>query len=342
MMTCFAMPAQNQHYVPQFILRQFLRDAAKEQVWVYDKHSERTFATSVKNIMAERRFNDFVFEEWIVSFEEIASHIENMVLPRYRKVIEGRCLEGTPEEKADLAFLIAFQFMRTKANRQFIVRLEEEIRKRIEASGGRMEDIDGWRPLTEDTVKQEHLTNIKRDIGEFAQLIAAKDLLLLEASPGREFYLGDNPVCLHNDQKYGPYGNLGLAVPGIQIYLPLTADLLLCAWCPSIIAGLKAQVQEARAQAEREAIGALMAGRISAAQMRQHLIGLFDPAEDTLRAYERRTPMSSTVQSMDFYNSLQVGYAHRYVVSKRGDFALAQRHNAEFPRLRQGRYASFS
>jgi hypothetical protein len=100
---------KTEHYVPQFILRQFLVDHQNnEQVSVYDKHEDRGFVTSIKNVMAENRFHDFLFEDWIVSFEPIASKIEDWCLPTYRRVIETRRLEGSPQEKADLAFLIAF------------------------------------------------------------------------------------------------------------------------------------------------------------------------------------------------------------------------------------------
>ncbi|MDV5280161.1 DUF4238 domain-containing protein [Leclercia adecarboxylata] len=47
-----------------------------------------------------------------------------------------------------------------------------------------------------------------------------KDWYLLETSPERPFYVSDNPVVLKNSNDFGPYGNLGLAVRGIQIYLP--------------------------------------------------------------------------------------------------------------------------
>jgi hypothetical protein len=58
-----SMAAEKQHYVPQFILRQFLANERDERVTVYDKHDDKTFVTSIKNIMAERRFNEFYFEE---------------------------------------------------------------------------------------------------------------------------------------------------------------------------------------------------------------------------------------------------------------------------------------
>jgi hypothetical protein len=99
------MAVQNQHYVPKFILRNFLSNEAKEQVSVYDKHGDRTFTTAIRNIMAEKRFHDFIFDDWIVSFEPIASKIEHIILPRYSKIIETRHLQCTPEERADLSFL---------------------------------------------------------------------------------------------------------------------------------------------------------------------------------------------------------------------------------------------
>jgi hypothetical protein len=334
------MTAQNQHYVPKFILRQFLSDAEKEQVHVYDKHSDRSFVTSIKNIMAERRFNDFVFEDWIVSFEGIATGIETIVSPAYRRVLERGRLDGTPQEKVDLAFLIAFQLLRTKGHREFGTGLEEEIRKRIEAEGGKMEDIRGWMPSTEDSIKQEHLTFIREHIADFAGIIAQKDFALIASMPSRSFYLGDNPVCLHNERDFGPYGNLGLAVEGIQIYMPLSADLMLAAWCPTVMAGSRTMLEDAKRTVERDALAALMAGRITAPQMRQQLESSrtqFHVAETMHQAFADGRPIDSVDATMDFYNSLQLGYAHRYVISREGDFAFARRHNRENPDLRHGR-----
>jgi hypothetical protein len=88
--------------------------------------------------MAENRFHDFRFEDWVVSFEPIASKIEDLCLPAYRRVIENRRLEGTPEEKTDLAFLIAFQMLRTKAARARFQEMEATMKDKIEAMGHRM------------------------------------------------------------------------------------------------------------------------------------------------------------------------------------------------------------
>ncbi len=186
--------AQNQHYVPKFILRQFLADQNREQVSVYDKHLDKGFVTSIRNVMAERRFNDFAFDDWIVSFETIATGIEQMVLPVYRRMIETRHLDGSPQERADLGFLVAFQFLRTKAARDRYQSLEESLKEKVESMGGRMEDIEGWEPQTEDIIKRQSLIALRESLPKFAHIIAQKESRLQDASPGRSFYLGDNPV----------------------------------------------------------------------------------------------------------------------------------------------------
>ena len=109
---------KNQHYVPRFILRNFLVNEAKEQVSVYDKHTDRVFTTSIDNIMAENQFHDFVFDGSHLSLEPAMTKLEQSVLPVYQRIIETRRLDKTPDEKAALAFLIAFQFARTKGARR--------------------------------------------------------------------------------------------------------------------------------------------------------------------------------------------------------------------------------
>ena len=329
------MSAQNQHYVPRFILRNFLFDREKEQVAVYDKHDDRIFQTSIKNIMAEREFHDFSFEEFIVSFESVISRIEDAVLPVYNKVVAERRLTNTPEEKALLAFLIAFQFVRTKSHRDLAKGLEEDLAKHLESMGQSIENIEGWKPSTENDEKQGHLRDIRKNVGEFAKMIALKDFLLSKPSEGRSFYLGDTPVCLSNQRDFGPYGNIGLMVPGIEIYLPLASDLMLCAWCPTVLAGFR----EALAAHQRMPLAEVLAGRMPAAEMKAFLDRTrprVQPLERLLKHANEGTPLDSSPDNMDYYNSLQMRCAARYVISADGDFDLAQRHNKEFPHLRRG------
>ncbi|WP_170445708.1 DUF4238 domain-containing protein [Ruegeria arenilitoris] len=209
--------AENQHYVPKLILRNFLQNEDKEQVSVLSKSRKREFITSIKNIMAERRFNEFrVNEDFLASFEDTASKLEGEVAPIYSKIVETRRLPQCAQQKALIAIFVAFQFVRTRGFRDQFKFFDEQLKEKIESTGGKMEDVKGYEPLTEDTLKKQHLGFIKESLENFASLIADKDFFLMEPPEGRSFYLGDNPVCLHNSsEQKGPYGNIGLAVRGI-------------------------------------------------------------------------------------------------------------------------------
>ncbi|MER8646700.1 DUF4238 domain-containing protein [Mesorhizobium sp. M1252] len=338
------MAAENQHYVPKFILRQFLSDEKNERVSVFDKHTGKTFVTSIRNMMAERRFNDFTFDdEWLASFEPIACAAEDQALPSYRKVLKDRRLNNSPEQKAALAMMLAFQLLRTKATRDQWQTIEEALVKKVEESGGRMQDVRGWedwQPMTEDRLKREHLLSIQGSIGDYAQIIAAKDFVLAEPAPGRSFYLGDHPVCLANALDCGPRGNLGLAVQGIEIYMPLASDLMLCAFCPSIIEGLRGTHKRAKEARQAEAVSRVMKGELSTAGMRQLLDSARAterPVEELLSAPTEGRLITSNDDNMDYYNSLQTSYAYRYVVCQKADFALAKTLNSENPALKRGR-----
>ena len=335
---------KTEHYVPRFILRQFLVDQSKELVSVYDKHEDRGFVTSIKNVMAENRFHDFLFEDSIVSFEPVACRIEDWCLPTYRRVIETRRLGGSLQEKVDLAFLITFQMLRTKATRARLQEMEAAIKNEIEPMGHRIEDIAGWGPQTEESVKRDALMLIREALPSFAEIIARKEFRLAEAAPSRSFYLGDNPVCLHNTRTFGRRGNLGLGVPGIEIYLPLSSNLMLCAWCPSLMEPVRKSYADTKQEITSVLLGDLMAGKISSSTMKTAIESMHEAWKATtavIEAAKSGLPMSSGTENMDFYNSLQTANAYRYVVCQQSDLDLARQQNKEFPHLTKGHKITF-
>lgn len=322
--------AQNQHYVPKFILRNFLSNVRKERVSVFQKSTQKGFVTKIVNIMAERRFHDFQIDEnYMASFEEGICRIEDQLLPTYRAVVERGTLDQSAEEKADLIALIAFQFARTKAQRELFVSLEAQLKLKIEAMGGKMEDVEGYEPMTEDNVKIYHMRMIKDSVAAFIESLIDKDLLLMKAPEGRSFYLADNPVTLYNSEpRKGIFGNLGFTVPGIQIYLPLSAELMLAAWCPSIMGKIKEQHR----QHKNELAGAMLSPRMmhlaepeKMAVLIEKLRPLTMVVEGRIRHFEEGTPTLLTAENMDFQNSLQVSNASEHIICKQGDFALAKR-----------------
>lgn len=331
-----ASAAQNQHYVPKFILRNFLSNPKKEQVHVFSKSSGRGFPTSIKNIMAERRFHEFKIDEnYLASFEESVCRVEDMLLPAYRSVIENRSFDGTPEQKAHIAILVAFQFLRTRSQRDQFVDMERQLAEHLEQHGGSIEDIEGYEPLTDDALREQHIRFMRDAAGDFAQIIGAKDFLLLEAPKGRHFYLSDNPVTIHNRQPSdGFFGNMGLACEGIEIYMPLTSDLQLCVWCPSLLGNMRERNAESKRQLATALLSPAMVGVTDPTSLTEQLHQLREfraTIEDTLNRVAEGVPLSASNENMDFQNALQVGQAREHLICQKADFDLAKRFMTEYP-----------
>lgn len=328
--------AQNQHYVPKFILRNFLGNAVKEQVHVFQKSTRKGFTTSIANIMAERRFHEFQIDEnHIASFEEAVCRIEDMVLPAYKAVLERGTLDRSSQEQAALIAFITFQFVRTRAQRELFDNMHAQLADHLAQTGESIDDFDGYEPLDDNTRALQHIRFIRQSMGGFMAALADKDLFLMNAAQGRSFYLSDNPVVLHNDRPTdGIYGNLGLACPGIQIYVPLSAELMLGAWCPSLIREMRAR----NAQQKRELAAAILSPAMRGVTSRDEfeeamnrLRPLRESIEALMRHVDEGTPTLLNSENMDFQNSLQVAFASEHVICKQADFALAQRFMRENP-----------
>jgi hypothetical protein len=70
--------AKVQHYVPQFLMRNF-GNGKKDQVWVYDKSSNRSFPSNTKNLASENRFYDFEYQGQPLSIEPWLSELEGQI-----------------------------------------------------------------------------------------------------------------------------------------------------------------------------------------------------------------------------------------------------------------------
>lgn len=328
--------AQKQDYVPKFILRHFLSSVEKEHVSVYDKHEDKVFVTSLENIMAENRFHDLAVGDSSSSFEPIASKIEELVLPAYRQIIEQRKLSHTTEEIGALSYLIAFQFVRTKGYRHFLDDVDKAIKAHKGAMGYGDRNIEGWTEFTEASRKEMHLTTMLNSVDRYAPMIASKDFILIKAGDDRSFYLGDNPIVLHNDRQFGPYGNLGFVVPGIQIYMPLSSDLSVAAWCPSILTQRRESLWKV---CERHVEDKMKTGDILLSQKSlafESFCQGMEARDELLSAFKSGTPLDSSKDNMDFYNSNETRVAYRFVISSDANFDVARRYNAEFPKFRTG------
>ncbi len=86
--------AKVQHYVPQFLLKNF-GNGKKNQLWVFDKFSGRSFITNAKNVASESHFYDFEMAGEVVSLEPILTKVEATAKPLIRKLLEAKRAEGS-------------------------------------------------------------------------------------------------------------------------------------------------------------------------------------------------------------------------------------------------------
>jgi len=127
---------------------------------------------------------------------------------------------------------------------------------------------------------------------------------------------------MHNEMQFGPRGNLGLAVKGVELYLPLSPTTCLAMYCPEMAAQLERKYQE------------LQSCRKFIAQTRS--TAMKDSIEKLFTAFRtgELAPMDSS--NVEFVNSLQVWNAERYVFSAHDDFELAKDMLAKNSRLKFG------
>ena len=133
-----------------------------------------------------------------------------------------------------------------------------------------------------------------------------KHLILYRSDGSSLFCIGDSPVALHNTLNAGDgiRGTLGLAVPGIEVYLPIGEYLLLAHMCPTI---------------------AVAYSRICRGGPPIRRLGFTHAhAGPYVRALEHGTAVLMEKEHIRFQNSLQLGYAERFVYSSVDDFGDAR------------------
>lgn len=327
------MAAQHQHYVPKLLLRGFLsRDAKraeKRQVHVFDFENERSFPASIDKIMGETRFNDFwVDDETLASIEPWASRVESHVAQLVERIRVEKTLERTSEEFGDLSLLVAFQFLRTKGMRLLPERLDAQMRMHVRSMGFDTDRIHGLFDLDAEGLKREHIRHQVQNIKKYAEILAEKEFFLMTAPEGHSFYIGDHPVVLHNDEPRTVHtGHLGIGAAYIQIYLPLSSDVLLCAYDKAVLGQMMKASDEARnREVAGYALSKLMAGEISAAQMKQAVVSArdLDPVAAMMKAIRAGQPIAVGPEQVQCYNSLQAFFAHRFVIDPDDRFAVAR------------------
>ena len=217
---------KNQHYVPQFLLKNFAsRDEAF--IWAYDKkekYSEqnRIKERAVKKVASEKFFYDMHTNDPENSYEYVLEKIENDTARIIAEIIKTKTINDlSEEERGTLSLFIVTQILRTRGNLLQSESMMESISKHLE---------EKWNIKTPDIDSKKVWFSTLQKHEIFKKIILKKIWVLYESN--NSFLISDNPVTLQNVINTNKHrGTLGIDSPGIEIYLPLSPSLTICMFC---------------------------------------------------------------------------------------------------------------
>lgn len=315
-----------QHTVPRFLLKHFSTPVKGKRLRLYafDKATGRPYATTPDDATVRNTFYNLDNHPEQLSLEPLLGIYEHEAAPIIAGLLGHKDIRRlTDDDRYRLAVFVAVQRARTFGEEQRISGMVSVLAAKLVAIGATKAETEETLGLSSggDT-KDIFLRQLIQQMSHIDHLLD-KDWYLLETSPEHPFYVSDNPVVLKNNNDFGPYGNIGLAVPGIQIYLPLSSTLMLAMYCPSI--------REKMVQDKQHLQQLLARG--------SHLIPRHMRPLDILEHVNRHTDyllMPLTPEHVTHYNSLQVEYAEQYVFCGENEFSLVERMLADDDRYRTG------
>jgi hypothetical protein len=293
---------RNQHYVPQFLLRNFCDEG--DRLFVFDKATERTFPASTRGIAAEAWFYDFIDADGDhQSLEYLLGRLEAKVSGILTGVLEKESLAHlSNDDRVHVSLFAAVQQLRVKAVRQRMQSLNNGILRVLAERG--IDPGDVFREMSDDDVKRVGIARIQ-DAKKTAKFFFNKAWILRQAPNDRPFWISDNPITRHN--VVAP-SQRGLGSPGVEILLPISRRFSICFLC--------------------DYMRQLIRQRVADLQRYERDFGRAHPgAAEILRqaeAIEKGTPDLVPPESVDHQNSLQVQYASRFVISATDAFEIAK------------------
>jgi hypothetical protein len=300
---------KKQHYVPQFILRNF-SIGKKNKIFVFDKKLNRSFPSNVRDIGHENNF----YEDQVLGYgnktEFKLSELETIVAPIVEKIISQGSIKKLEEwEHKWLCLFSTIQMLRTNDTREFLEESNKIISEKIKKWGySPKKDVENYKEMSKDEIKSSSIDLLNSLPASLVGNFLDKKLSLLESPKNQNFYLSDNPVVMHNHLPREGRGNLGIGLKGIQIYFPISSKYCLSFLCSDLVQDIRKKIKNYKAA---RILGVAPVIDIS-------------EAENMISQFENKTTNKLLSINMDFNNSLQVIHSTRFIYSSCDKFLLAK------------------
>lgn len=311
---------KKQHFVPQFLLRNFTK-AKGRHLAAFDKRAERTFWTPVVDAAEQNGFYDFEVSGGEASIEQSLSDLEDTASVVIQRVVAAESLASLSEsDRATIATFCAVQMCRVPHYREVQRGVVDFLRRIILESNADPKTVNGFGDPSDEDMRRSAILDVT-DVDWSVPHFLNKAWALQKAPSGSCFYVGDNPLVLSNLNDFRPYGNLGLAVRGIEIHLPLSSQLSLWLVCPTI----------------RDRVKFGYASMFNMAQSSGIQLLQFELLRQLVEGFESGKAVPMSRDNVDYVNSLQVEFASRFLYCQSDDFGLAKRMILHNPGFKSGK-----
>jgi Protein of unknown function (DUF4238) len=249
--------ARIHHYVPQIYLTGFAND--KDQCFVVDASTRKSFTSSTANIAAERDYNTIEVQGVPAdALERELGKLEGVIAPGIKCIRETASFGENGKDREDIINLIALLAVRNPRTRNDMGKLYTELLQamvampfedsarwdavveQLKAAGqwpeGAAVDFDGYKKFVEenkDKLKPHQNFTLEMELGAIEEMYAHFDArkwrILKAKNDSGGFVTTDHPVCVHRPGglNYGQQFAPGLGLSDRDILLPLSSKVAL-------------------------------------------------------------------------------------------------------------------
>ncbi|WP_161605863.1 DUF4238 domain-containing protein [Halococcus thailandensis] len=228
---------KNQHFVPQFYMRGW---ANNDRVSTYNLDRQSEFPpTNISNLCSEDYFYDKDGEH-----ERALSGLEGRHATLLQTLRTDRSVDNlTRDDLYHLCIFVRFQAARTKSTRSEGEQIKDWIFKEVTRTGveaGEL-DVSALEAVENGEINMEFKHHNWLHSSSMLHALAGPNILfdmgisLIENQTDSEFVFSDHPVYLDNRRFKSEQEKflLGIQNRGLQVFLPLSADLLLHLYDPA-------------------------------------------------------------------------------------------------------------
>ena len=295
-----------QHTVPRFLLENFAISSEKKkrakQIFALNKQTRCVIKMSVNDATVHSRFYNLQDQPKIISLESLLCLYEDSGATVIRKLISTKNIRGLSEE--EMSALARFVTARGEYENQR--HMAQGLYHAIKSRGIISEEVENY--FNDENFELNTKGNFLDQIADCdfeMSIILGKEFILFETTPDRPFYISDNPVTMYNETEFADRSNTGIALLGIQIYLPLSATLMLAMVCPSLNDKLKE---------ERDLLYKCIVNNLGGQQ-----INIFERLDFLKDMLDRRL-VNIEDWRLNHLNNLQVWRAEHFIFSSLDDF----------------------